>query len=287
MVTLLKKNLQQKAKRVAATYERYAEVEQEIVRRLLSRLSLMKINPQRILNYGARTGFSTRELRQHYPRAEIISCDGSEVFLQQTPKKFWQTHKSLVCADLPLPFQPRCFDLVIANLSPLWVSDIAQLLQEFYPLLRPNGLLLFATVGPDTLSELRALTSEDNRVHTFMDMHDIGDLLLQFKFEDPVMDMEALRLHYPNVLALFRELQRIGATNARSDQRRGLQGKKQWQALLDRYQAEFGLDSAGVYASLEIVYGHAWLPQQPDLQSINQHGEVTVPIATLKGRVEI
>src|SRR6185369_13000548 len=101
---------------------------------------------------------------------------------------------------------------------------------EFRRVLRPGGLLMFTTFGPDTLKELRAAWSAvDNRphVHSFLDLRDVGDMLLASGFVDPVVDVERLVWRYPAVLDVLRDLKRIGAHNAALDRRRGMTGRSE------------------------------------------------------------
>jgi malonyl-CoA O-methyltransferase len=113
--------------------------------------------------------------------------------------------------------------------------------------LAPEGLLMFSTLGPDTLKELRAAAG-DARVHRFADMHDLGDWLVAAGFAAPVMDMETLTLAYRDAPALLADLRASGQTNARADRARGLAGK--------RLRAAFAPLSNR--ATFEVVYGHAW-----------------------------
>ena len=83
--------------------------------------------------------------------------------------------------------------------------------------LAPGGLVMFSTFGPDTLKELRARTRAPTGTRTcnrFIDMHDIGDMLVAAGFADPVMDMEHVTLTYADVRELMRDLKAIGAHNA-------------------------------------------------------------------------
>jgi len=116
--------------------------------------------------------------------------------------------------------------------------------------LAPEGLLMFSTLGPDTLKELRAAAGE-RRVHAFIDMHDLGDMLVACGFSAPVMDMEMLTLAYPDADALLRDLRASGQTSARADRPRGLAGRCFGAGL----RAALG---AAPRASFEVVYGHAW-----------------------------
>ena len=93
---------------------------------------------------------------------------------------------------------------------------------------------MFTTFGPDTLKELRAAfagVDAHTHVNRFVDMHDIGDMLVHAGFADPVMDMEYVTLTYADVRALMRELKAIGATNATRGRPRGLMGRRRWRAL--------------------------------------------------------
>jgi malonyl-CoA O-methyltransferase len=131
-----------------------------------------------------------------------------------------------------------------------WIADPLAAFREFARVLAPDGLLMFSTLGPDTLKELRAAAGED-RVHVFHDLHDLGDMLVAAGFAAPVMDMEMLTLAYPAAEGLLKDLRESGQTNAREDRRRGLAGKA-FAARLRRAMAP--------RASFEVVYGHAWKP---------------------------
>jgi malonyl-CoA O-methyltransferase len=125
--------------------------------------------------------------------------------------------------------------------------------------LRPGGLLLFTSFGPDTLRELRDSWSRVDgytHVNAFQDMHDVGDALVRTRFAEPVMDVERLTVTYPDVWQLMRELKQIGAHNVTGGRRRGLTGKARMQRLVRAYEA-FRCDGV-LPASYEIVNGHAW-----------------------------
>src|SRR6185436_1934879 len=106
---------------------------------------------------------------------------------------------------------------VWSNLALQWVNDVPRALAEFRRAMRVGGLVLFSTFGPDTLKELHAAFARaDANTHTnrFVDMHDLGDMLVHAGFADPVMEMEPITLTYDTPLALLAELKAIGATNA-------------------------------------------------------------------------
>jgi malonyl-CoA O-methyltransferase len=125
--------------------------------------------------------------------------------------------------------------------------------------LAPDGLLMFATFGPDTLRELRVAFAEIDdtpHVNRFIDLHDVGDMLIHAGFVNPVMEMETLTLTYADLKALMRDLKGIGAHNAASSRRRGLLGKTAWARLEQAYETQ-RVDGR-LPATFEVVYGHAW-----------------------------
>ena len=136
------------------------------------------------------------------------------------------------------------------------------MLEEIYRSLRPGGLLLFSTFGPDSLKELRESWSRvDNHVHVnaFTDMHDVGDALVRAGFAEPVMETETFTLVYDDGRALMRELKSLGAGNVNEGRRKSLTGKREIQEMLAEYRRRFG--NNGLPATFEAVYGHAWVPE--------------------------
>jgi malonyl-CoA O-methyltransferase len=122
-----------------------------------------------------------------------------------------------------------------------------------------GGLFTFTTFGPDTLKELRAAFARaDGYTHTnrFVDLHDVGDALVEAGFADPVMDMELVTVTYGAPDALLRELKGLGATNATRGRPRGLTGTARWRRLLTALE-RLRVDGR-IPATFEVVYGHAW-----------------------------
>jgi malonyl-CoA O-methyltransferase len=250
--------------RAAKTYDANALLQREIGARLLERLDLIKMQPETVLDLGCGTGMVSEHLLKRYKKARVIGVDLALNMVKKTRQRGgWFRKPQGVCADAAsLPFQPQCADMLISNLMLQWCNDLPTVFGEWVQVLKPNGLLMFATFGPDTLKELRASWGQvDGFTHTsrFPDMHDVGDALLQAGFRDPVMDMEMITLTYADVRGLLRELKGIGANNATSGRNHGLTGKARLQACLQAY--EYFRQEDGLYpATYEVVYGHAWAP---------------------------
>ena len=247
--------------RAAAGYDRGAALQREVGRRLLERLDLMTIQPRRVLDLGCGTGQCLPDLMARYKSAEVVALDIAQPMLGQARRRGrWLRRPLCVCADAErLPFGDACFDLVFSNLMLQWCVDLEVVFRELQRVLRPGGLLLFTSFGPDTLRELRdswARVDGYTHVNAFQDMHDVGDALLNARFADPVMDVECLTVTYPDLWQLMRELKQIGAHNVTAGRPRGLTGKAQVQRLLQAYE-QFRRDGV-LPASYEIVNGHAW-----------------------------
>jgi len=122
-----------------------------------------------------------------------------------------------------------------------------------------GGLVTFATFGPDTLKELRAaFAGVDRHAHVsrFVDMHDVGDMLVGAGFADPVMQMDMMTLTYGDGMAMMRDLKAIGATNAAQARPRALMGRVRWQRALAALDAT--RRDGRILATFEVIYGHAW-----------------------------
>jgi malonyl-CoA O-methyltransferase len=133
-----------------------------------------------------------------------------------------------------------------------------------------GGLLMFSTLGPDTLRELRSAFA-DGYAHTqrFADMHDLGDMLVGCGFADPVMDMEVVTLTYDDFDAMLAELRAAGSACAMKARRHGLTGRQAWSAARTAYESM--RRDGRLPATFEIIYGHAWkaAPKQtPDGRAI-------------------
>ncbi|MYH68724.1 MAG: malonyl-ACP O-methyltransferase BioC [Gammaproteobacteria bacterium] len=250
--------------RAAGGYDELSVLQQTVGYRLLDRLDVVRLEPARILDLGSGTGRLSARLAQRYDPARVIQLDLAFKMLKQSSRRRKLADRSsLLCADAEnLPIASACVDVAFSNLMFQWVSRLDRALAEIYRSLRPGGLLLFSTFGPDSLAELRASWSGvDDHVHVnaFMDMHDVGDALVRAGFVDPVMETETFTLVYDDGLALMRELKALGAGNVNAGRRRSLTGKRKLRDMLAEYKRRFGND--GLPATFEALYGHAWAPE--------------------------
>jgi malonyl-CoA O-methyltransferase len=260
----------------AASYDAHAVLQREVCDRLLERLGYTAVKPRRVLDVGTGTGYGLAHLRARHADAEFCALDIAPAMLaaararlpqpglmqralaQLSPSAARPTH--LVCADMErLPLAANSVDLVWSSLALQWACDLESTFRGFHRTLAPGGLLMFATFGPDTLKELRAAfaaVDDAPHVNRFLDLHDIGDMLIHAGFTSPVMEMEMLTLTYTDLRSLMRDLKGIGAHNAAAARRRGLRGKTAWRRLEQAYEAN-RVDGR-LPATCEVIYGHAW-----------------------------
>ncbi|HEX4927213.1 MAG TPA: methyltransferase domain-containing protein [Burkholderiales bacterium] len=237
----------------ARSYAAASRLEAEVAARMLERLDYIKLAPRRILDAGSGPGRDLAALRRRYPRAEIVALDAAFALLPKTTllQKLFSRPLLPVCGAIErLPFAEASFELAWSNMALHWVNEPAAALGELERALAPEGLLMFSTLGPDTLKELRAAAGA-RRVHEFVDMHDLGDMLVAAGFQAPVMDMEMLRVDYASGLGLLEDLRASGQVNARRDRPRGLAGRG-FRARLERALG------ARMHSTYEVIYGHAW-----------------------------
>lgn len=261
--------------RAADDYEQFAVLQNEVCKRLLEKLEFVKIKPELILDAGTGTGSAIPTLFAQYKKAQLVALDLSENMLQKSSRHggiFRSPH--LVCADIEsLPFADNSFDLVFSSLSMQWCNDLNAALLEAKRVLKPGGLFVFSTFGPDTLKELRhswSKVDDAQHVNQFIDMHDIGDALLQDGFAEPVMEAEILTVTYDSVDEIMHDLKAIGAsvTAGKTQQAsavKGLGGKAMLQTVRQAYE-QFRQENL-LPASYEIIYGHAWKPRSVNIEN--------------------
>lgn len=271
----------------AKTYDATAVLQQEVGERLIERLELIRMKPRWILDIGAGTGFTTRQLMQRYPRARFVALDIAPHMLRRARRRAPMLRRlRAVCGDAEaLPFEAARFDLVFSNLTFQWVNDLDRVYREVQRVLRPEGLLLFTTFGPDTLQELRqSWARADDHVHVnrFVDMHDVGDGLVRAGLADPVMEMECFNLMYRSSRDLMLELKTLGAHNVAIGRNTGLTGRGRWRAMESEYERWRSMDGY-LPATYEVVYGHAWGTARRH-QSVDSEGAVRVPLTELGAR---
>ena len=248
----------------AESYDSAAALAREVGARMAARLDLVKISPQRFADIGCATGDGIRELHTRYAKALPVAVDFALPMLRAVRRRSSRLQRligrapRLINADVrALPLAANTLGMVWSNLMLHWLDDPLPALREVNRVLEVGGLLSFATLGPDTLKELRDAGERVGvrpPVRRFLDMHDLGDMLVAAGFGDPVMDMEMITLTYATPRSFLADQRHLGVRNALL----GQQDWRDWRRLFNAWPR----DADGrLPATFEIVYGHAWKPE--------------------------
>jgi malonyl-CoA O-methyltransferase len=240
----------------------------EVARRMASRLPIIRLQPDRVIDWGAFLGASRPLLVRTYPHARIIAVESGAARRDATqaalaapwwaPRR-WRAGASEATTEADLG--AACGQLLWANMGLQGAADPQAVMAAWHRALALDGFLMFSTLGPGTLPELRELYAEQHwppPFSPFVDMHDLGDMLVAAGFADPVMDQEPLTLTWASGAALLDELRQLGG-NVDARRSAGLRTPR-WRRRLESL-LEARSDSAGrVALTFEIVYGHAFRP---------------------------
>lgn len=272
--------------RAASSYDAAAALQREVEKRLLESLDYLEDRqPQVVLDIGSGTGHASAAMKKRWPKAQVIALDLAEPMLREAKKQAgWWKPFSRVCADAQaLPLLDKSVDVIYSNLCLQWVDDLPAVFAGFRRALKPGGLLLCSTFGPDTLIELREAFAQADavpHVSRFAPIAQFGDALMMSGFRDPVLDRDLFTLTYDDLTALMRELQAIGATNARHDRRHTLTGRGRFAAARAAYEP-LRRDDGRLPSSWEVIYAHAWAPEAG--APIREHGHdvASVPVSAI------
>jgi malonyl-CoA O-methyltransferase len=235
----------------------------EVARRMAERLQIMKRVPTVVIDWWSRSGAGSELLRATYPKAQQLRVEPAAVM--QRPKAaspWWSAQRwrndDAVAESIVPDAQAQ---LLWANMMLHAVADPGALLLQWRRALSMEGFVMFSTLGPDTLRALRETYREAGwgAPHApFVDMHDLGDMLVRAGFADPVMDQEMLRLTWATPAALLAELRQLGI-NADPARAAGLRTPR-WRTRLEAALAERAASDGRIALEFEIVYGHAFNP---------------------------
>jgi malonyl-CoA O-methyltransferase len=288
-IPLNKTEIAKSFSRAATTYDSAALLPLTVGKRLLEKLELMPLQPQHIIDLGCGTGLLTQELSLRHPTATLLAIDIAANMLHVAQQKR-PTIKHFICAEATsIPVADESVELVFSNLTLAWCcADLLTVFTEIKRVLKPGGLWLFSTLGPDTLQELKqsfAAVDTHPHIHQFADMHNIGDYLLQTGFHMPVMEMEKIILAYRHAHDLTHDLKMLGAHNLDPKRHRALTPKSHKQKLAATYEQFRNADHL-LPATFEIIYGHAWQPASTLEVPASKSGETLIPISKISKRRE-
>ena len=245
----------------------------EISRRMIGRLSYIRISPETVVDAGCGPGHSLASLRERFPKARLIGVDSCPSFIEHCKKTYlpkgmqaWvsklgrKSQDEFHLADLAaMPMAAESAGLVWSNMALHWHPEPHKVIAEWRRVIQVGGICMFSCLGPGTFIELRKAIETagiQTKTVSFVDMHDFGDILLEHGFVDPVMDQEVITLTYQSPQKLLADVVALGGnpTIGRHD---GLVGRQWYQRLCDAFEQQRQPDGK-LHLSLEVAYGHAW-----------------------------
>jgi len=233
---------------------------------MAEKLRIIRLKPERVIDWWSVLGAGADLLEQAYPRAARVAVEPDALWAQrcreQQQRPWWSPQRWTGGSaqvleqgeDIPAGAQ-----LIWANMMLHAVVDPPALMARWHQLLSVDGFVMFSCLGPGTLRELRNLYERRGwppSTPGFVDMHDLGDMLVQAGFKDPVMDQEILTLRWDSPAALLRELRALGGNTA-PDRAAGLRTPC-WQRELERDLAALAAADGKIGLSFEVAYGHAF-----------------------------
>lgn len=242
---------------------------EEIGRRMAERLPWIKQQPQVWLDWGPMQGGVQvhQQVAALYPQAQQwLAGPGAAAaaeHIRRASPKSWNPLRWLAAGATIHTRETEFADLLWANMALHQEASPPQCLLHWLRCLKVNGFLMFSALGPDSLRELRAVYARHGwpmPTHPYTDMHDLGDMLVEAGYAEPVMDMERMTLAYPNAARLLQDLRAWGR-NFNRERFPALRGRHWLRALEQALEAELPHDAQGqLLLSFEVVYGHAVKP---------------------------
>jgi malonyl-CoA O-methyltransferase len=261
--------LQRQLRRLAAA-EQAPWLNAEIAQRMAERLAIIKFQPERVLQWSAFLGASDAELRRIYPQAQMSLVEPVEALRarsgaagRRAPGLMNLLRRREAGAPVLLPVEvlDESAQLLWSNMYLHMSPDPQALIRRWHRALQVDGFVMFSCLGPDSLRELRELhvaLGFGAAGPEWIDMHDIGDMLVETGFADPVMDQERLTLTWREPARLLADLQALGGNLAvaRFTGLRTPRWRENYMNALGRLRGADGL----LRLTVEVAYGHAFKP---------------------------
>ena len=265
----------------------------ETVERLCERLEDVKRDFASAAVVGAGNGAMAAALVDRFEIGSVTQIDASAAMADRAAKAAPRAVTQVADEEL-LPFAEASLDLIVAPLTLHWVNDLPGVLIQMRRALKPDGLLLAAMFGGETLTELRAAITQAEietagglspRIAPMADLRDLGGLLQRAGFALPVADRETIPVNYANPLRILKDLQAMGETNALRERRKVLMRREMLMRTLDLY-AQTADESGNVEATFEIAFLHGWAPA-PSQQQPLRPGSAKMRLADALGTTEL
>ena len=257
----IQNNIEKRFNHCAQSFSDFDFVHSHCRKDLIDRLIPIKINPKIAVDLGSALGLGAKFLDTNYPACQITNLDISRaMLLGSINNNKTSCHINQVQASAEaLPFKNNSIDLIFSNLLMPWINNLSFFLHEINRVLSKNGLFIFSTLGPDSFADIKTTwLNLDNfeHVNKFIDMHIIGDQLLNSGLSNPVLDSDRLIIKYEDINAFFKDITATGSRNCLRHRNHGLTGKNKFNSFKEHLEK---LKKNNYFSvELELIFGHAW-----------------------------
>ncbi|SDF54836.1 Methyltransferase domain-containing protein [Thalassobaculum litoreum DSM 18839] len=282
--------LRRRRERARARYGEFAFLEEEVADRLAERLEDIRRRFPLALELGARSGALGRALRASGKVDTLIQSDLAPSWAAERAAD----GPALTLDEEFLPIADGSLDAVFGALSLHWVNDLPGALSQIRRALKPDGLLLVALLGGETLVELRDAFAEAEvavtgglspRVSPFADLRDAGGLLQRAGFALPVVDADTITVTYDTALHLMRDLRGMGETNLVLERHRAPMTRALLGGVAQAYAERFADADGRIPARFQILYLTGWAPAASQPKPLRP-GSATSRLASALGGTE-
>ncbi|WP_415911843.1 malonyl-ACP O-methyltransferase BioC [Neptuniibacter sp. QD37_11] len=240
--------------KAAQTYDSVADLQREVGQELLAYLPQQSVST--MMDLGCGTGYFTPKLKHAYPDATLLNLDLALGMLQFSRAQRCEDQTHWICADAEaLPIADQQLDLIFSSLAIQWCEDVEGLFSEISRVLKPGGRFVVATLGPDTLKELRQAWSHADsftHVNQFMPVEQLKAALPE-ALCCQTLEQQNKVLRYSQLKQLTDELKRLGAHNMNAGQQQGLTGRERVRRFKEGYEQQ-RLDDGALPATYQVIY---------------------------------
>lgn len=251
-----KKKVAQSFGRAAFTYDTVAQLQRDVGKHLLQYAPVQLESGATVIDLGSGTGFFSRQLAARFDSASIIGLDIAEGMLHFSQQQTHAHQIKWLCGDAEsLPLADQSVDLIFSSLVIQWCSNLLQLLRELARVLKPGGQLVVATLGPNTLHELKSAWQQaDNYVHVnqFQPQDSLRFAAVAANLAIDHFAVEQRVIYFDRLTELTRELKALGAHNINSGKPEGLTGRSRIAAFKNAYEQY--REERGLPATYEVFY---------------------------------
>ena len=242
--------------RAATGYDSVARLQRRVGEQLLTQLDVWPGAPANVLDLGCGTGYFAPLLQARYPQARYLGLDIAPGMVQYARSRCAADSDWLVADAESLPLACESVDLIFSSLAVQWCYRPEHLLSELARVLRPGGLCVFSSLGPQTLHELRsawAAVDSHQHVNTFLPASRLLDAAACVPGAQLTLQSQAFAMEYQRVRDLLDELKTLGAHNMNRSRPAGLTSRRALQGMLEAY--ELRRANGLLPATYDVIFG--------------------------------